>query len=239
MQPTYETRVIGLAPCGAGALSVAFDRPPGYDFKAGQWFRLTLPTREGEQTKTFSHATAPHDARIELATRLSGSAFKDALAELAPGDTVRISAAGGRLGLSADVSRVTFLVGGTGITPVRSILREARAVGRHFDDALLVYGNRDDSCVPFLDELLALSDIGVRVVQVLEHPPANWDGERGFVTAEMVRRHQGALADRPFVVAGPPVMVEAMERVLDELGVGSERRLVERYGVSDRGGTPQ
>ncbi|NTW97873.1 MAG: hypothetical protein HGB28_04910, partial [Oscillochloris sp.] len=52
-------------------------------------------------------------------------------------------------------TRVAFLVGGVGITPARSMLREAVSVGRVFDDVLLVYGNRDATCIPYHEELLA------------------------------------------------------------------------------------
>ncbi len=95
---------------------------------------------------------------------------------------------GGRLALPADATRVAFLVGGVGITPVRSMLRDAVVQGRRFDDALLFYGNRDDSCVPFEEEFEAMADIGVRTVLCFEHPPIGWQGDSGFITAEMVGR---------------------------------------------------
>ena len=142
-----------------------------------------------------------------------------------------MSGPGGRLVLPPELDRVAFLVGGVGITPVRSMLRDAQAAGRTFDDALLLYGNRDDSCVPFEAEFLGMADMGVRMVLCFEHPPADWTGERGFITAEMVGRYLDLEADqRPFVVAGPPVMVQAMERVLDDLAIPAARRMVERFG---------
>jgi len=44
-----------------------------------------------------------------------------------------------------------------------------------------------------------------------------------------VRRYVDPADGRPFYVAGPPVMVTAMERVLDELGVEGEQRRIERF----------
>jgi NAD(P)H-flavin reductase len=85
--------------------------------------------------------------------------------------------------------------------------------------------------MPFADEFRAMSDIGVRTVLCLEHPGPDWAGERGFITAETVRRHLDLGADnRPFFVTGPPVMVDAMEKVLDDLDVAPERRIIERFG---------
>lgn len=230
MASTYQTVVEATDACGGDVVMYRFALPEGYQFRAGQWFRLTLQTAEGPETKTFSHCSAPSDGTIELTTRLSGSAFKAALGRLAPGDEVTVSGPGGRLRIPDGASRITFLVGGVGVTPVRSLLRDAVSGNRVFDDALLVYGNRAPDCAPYLQEFEGMASIGVRVVEVYERLETGQHGERGFITAELVRRLQDPSDGRPFMVAGPPVMVSAMERVLDDLGVADDRRIVEWFG---------
>lgn len=183
-----------------------------------------------QQSKVFSHASAPADDFIDMATRFSGSPYKNVLAALAVGDEALLGGPGGRLVLPQDASRVVFLTGGVGITPVRSFLRDALATGRDFDDALVLYGNRSQRCVAFLDELQAIEGHGVRVVLCYEHPDAGWQGESGFITAETVLRHIGSIGGRLFAVSGPPPMVDAMEAVLDKLAVPPEARLVESFG---------
>lgn len=233
MLEQFQTTVASMEYCGSDILIVRFAKPAAYAFRAGQWFRLTLATEEGEQTKTFSHASAPDDEWIEMGTRLSGSAFKNALAALSEGVPAALSAPGGRLALDDAVVRAGFLAGGVGITPIRSILRDRSARGVAFDDAVLLFGNRDIACVPWGDELDALRSLGVRVVHVPETPPQGWPGESGFITSAMVRRHAPRASELSWVVAGPPVMVRVMEKVLDELGVSEDRRLVERFGARD------
>ena len=230
MTSSFQVELLGKEMCGEDILTCRFSRPSGYRFAAGQWFRLTIETAEGADTRTFSHCSGPDDEYLETTTRLSPSAFKVALSALEPGAPVTIAGPGGRLALPPTADRVCFLVGGVGVTPVRSILRDAAATGRVFDDALLMYGNRDESCVPFADEFAGMASVGLRTVVCFEHASPAWDGERGFISAETVRRHLDPDDGRPFFVAGPPVMVGAMERVLDDLGVGLERRIVERFG---------
>lgn len=234
MPARFEVELLGKELCGAEVLTCRFSRPEGYSFRAGQWFRLFLQTPEGELAETFSHCAAPGDDALELTTRLSGSAFKNALAALEPGAGVTISASAGRMAIPHDARRVCFLVGGVGITPVHSMLRDAEQTGRTFDDALLFYANRDERCAPFAEEFLAMGDFGARTVLCFEHPSDGWQGERGFITAETVRRHVDPLDGRPFLVAGPPVMVEAMECVLDELVVPQTSRIVEHFGAALR-----
>jgi ferredoxin-NADP reductase len=212
-------------------VTLRFERPDAYSFTPGQWFTLRLSIGDELQTETFSHCSAPSDPYLEMTTRLTASPFKQALAALELGAIVHIAGPGGRLGITAGVSRLAFLVGGVGITPVRSMLRDARTQGRVFDDAAILYGNRDDSCVPYREEFADMAGSGVRMVLCYESPPNGWSGESGFITAEMVRRYlPGEELNRPFVVAGPPVMVAAMERVLDALSIPAENRLVEHFG---------
>lgn len=232
MAERIEVSYLALEMCGADVATFRFTRPVGYEFTPGQYFGLALETADGRQSETFSHCSAPHDEYLELTTRLTGSPYKVALLRLQPGATAWVTGPGGRLRLPETADKVAFLVGGVGITPVRSILRDARQRGRVFADALLLFGNRDADCVPFEAEFLSMGDIGVRMVVCYEQPPIGWTGESGFITAEMVRGYLDPADGRPFVVAGPPVMVAAMERVLDDLTIVPERRLVERFGRS-------
>ena len=231
MGSRYDVEFLGQEECGAEVFSARFSRPEGFDFLAGQWMVLTLFSGDERLAETFTICSAPSDDYLEITTRLSGSAYKAALCALVPGDRAVVAGPGGRLVLPRDVSRVAFMVGGVGITPVRSMLRDAVATGRTFEDALLLYANHDSTCVPFAAELAEMSGSGVRTVLCYENPPEGWGGESGLITANMVR---GLLPpggdERPFIVAGPPKMVESMERVLDDLAVPVARRLVEHFG---------
>ena len=227
----YDVEFLAREACGVDVVSARFSRPPGFEFVPGQWIVLTLSVGDRRLAETFTICSAPSDDYLEITTRLSGSAYKNALGGLALGDCAVVTGPGGRLALPQDSARVVFLVGGVGITPARSMLRDACARGRTFEDAVLFYANRDTSCVPFEAEFAEMAGSGVRTVLCYEHPPEGWGGESGFITAEMVHRHlPRGREDRPFIVAGPPQMVGAMERVLDELEVPSGRRLVEHFG---------
>jgi len=216
----YEVPYLGMAPCGEGVASFRFEKPDGYAFTPGQFFTITLETREGMESKHFSHADAPGDPVVELTTRLSGSPFKDALLALAPRTEVRISGPKGRLGVPDDATAIGFLAGGVGITPAHSIIRDAvsRSTGLRI---ALFYGNRDENCVPYGDEFrtYASSTPGFLFVETFDDPAEDWTGETGFITADLVRRHLSEPTDMPWIVAGPPRMVEAMKRVVDDLAL--------------------
>lgn len=220
MAADHDVTYIGTASCGEGIASFRFSKPDGYTFSPGQFFTLTLETREGVVSKHFSHADSPDDPVVEITTRLSGSAFKDALLALKPGTAVRINGPKGRLGVPDGATEIGFLAGGVGITPAHSIIRHTVSRKSELDIALF-YGNRDEACIPYGEEFrgYAASVPGFVYVETLDHPGQSWSGESGFISAELVRRYLADPAGRHWIVAGPPPMVEAMRSVVDDLGL--------------------
>jgi ferredoxin-NADP reductase len=218
--------------CGGDLITLRFTRPEGFEYRAGQWISLSVDTPEGEAHRTLSLASAPGDPYLEVLTRVSPSTFKQALAQMRQGSAARVTGPGGRLAVPADARDVTFLAGGTGISPIRGILRDRGQRGVAFDDAILVYGNRAPDCAPFLGELQDLARIGVRTEPVYEQAPADWTGERGLITAHMLLRLGAASGPRVYVAAGPPPMVAAIGDILDDLGVPESARIVERFGAA-------
>jgi glycine betaine catabolism B len=224
----YDVAVIETVSRCPDVLSVRLERPQGYRFEPGQYLALTLQTAGGSQTNPFSHSSAIGDDYLEVTTRLSASPFKQAMSALRPGDRLRIAGPAGRLVLPEDERRIAFLVGGVGITPVISMLRSWEPATA--PAAVLFYGNREPECIPFFDEIAALEGEHLAVVHVVESGTGTWTGERGFITPEIVRGRLDPVDGWLFVVAGPPVMVDAMEACLEALEVPASRALIERFG---------
>lgn len=227
---TYRSVLLGKASVAPGVLRADFRRPEGFVFEPGQHVLLSVETVQGLQEKPFTVASAPGEPDLSIATRLTPSAFKQALDALEPGGEIELTGPlGGRV-LPPDTAKALFLVGGIGITPARSVLRDAALRGTGLD-ATVVYGNQDQSCVPFVEEFDRMAEVspGTRFVHVLAAPLPGWEGETGFITADVVRRHAPDLDERHVVVCGPPAMVQAMDSVVSELGVPAERLTVERF----------
>jgi ferredoxin-NADP reductase len=226
----YETGFLAGETVAPATASLRFVKPAGFAYRAGQFALLRLGTREGEQTKAFTLSSAPGDPYLEITTRLTGSAFKDALVALRPGARVGFSGARGRMTAPDDAGRIAFLVGGVGVTPARSIIRDSvqRATGSEF---ALFYGNRDEGSIPFGAEFdgYAAAYPRIRVVHVLEHPGEGWTGEAGYISASVVRRHIDPLDGWDFFVSGPPSMIEPMRLVVAELAVPEDRLTFESF----------
>ncbi|MEI8344856.1 MAG: hypothetical protein WCG06_02170, partial [Candidatus Omnitrophota bacterium] len=137
----------------------------------------------------------------------------------------------GRFVFEADVSKIAFVSGGIGITPIRSICRDIadRALGT---DVVLVYGNNSIDEIAFRDDLEAMRAHSDRfkVVHVLREAPVGWAGPTGFVSEELLRQQIPDFVQRRFYLCGPPPMVEALKKILvQQLGVPVEHIVTEGF----------
>jgi ferredoxin-NADP reductase len=99
----------------------------------------------------------------------------------------------------------------------------------------LFHGNRRWEEVPFRDELEALRGrLDLRLVHVLEQPPEGWEGERGFISRELLARHlpSDRLGDLHCFLCGPPPMTAAAEAALEALGVPATRIQTEIFELA-------
>jgi ferredoxin-NADP reductase len=107
----------------ADIVSFRFERPPGHEYRAGQWFVITFPGSTEPYEHHFSYSSSPTEPFLEFTTRLRVSAFKNALNALPLGTEVEVEGPYGAFTLQEGLERVVFIAGGIGITCVRSILR--------------------------------------------------------------------------------------------------------------------
>lgn len=225
---TYSTRLVSREAVANGTVAVHLAKPPGFAFTAGQAVYVTLRDGTASDVKghvrTFSIASAPSDPDIVIATRVTDSSFKHALANLPLNSPVEIEGPYGNLTLHDNTTRpVVFLAGGIGITPFRSMIREASARGLA-RDAFLFYSNRTPGDAAFVQELRDVQERYTRfhVVATMtgaEGDCLGWSGERGVITREMLAKHVGDVTTPVYYVAGPPALVRAMTTLLDELRV--------------------
>ena len=152
--PDFETELLSKQEIAEATMAFHFRKPEGFQFRAGQAIDLTLldpPETDVEgNTRAFSVASAPSEPDLVVATRMRDSAFKRVLKAAEGGLRVKIDGPTGSLTLHKNASRpAVFLAGGIGITPFRSMLRDAafQNLPRVID---LFYSNRRPEDAPFL-----------------------------------------------------------------------------------------
>ncbi|MGH8482543.1 MAG: ferredoxin--NADP reductase [Nevskiaceae bacterium] len=224
---SYEVALKHREPVARDTVTLKFEKPAGFAFKAGQSLDLTLinPARTDAKgpKRALSIVSAPYEEHLQVATRVRDSVFKQALRDMPVGTRVQVEGPFGSMTLHGNRSRRgIFVAGGIGITPFMSMLRQAA----HDDlphSLSLIYSNRRPEDAPFLAELEELARRRRGTFQLVTTmtgaaDPA-WHGRVGTINAGLIESVRVPPAMPIFYVAGPPALVAAMRAVLNGMGV--------------------
>ena len=221
-----------------GTMAFHFDKPEGFEFRAGQaldWTLINPPESDAEgNTRAFSITSAPFDPELMIATRMRDTAFKRVLRSIPLGTQVKIDGPSGSFTLHKNASKpAIFLAGGIGITPFRSMIRHASH--EHFAHQLyLFYSNRRPEDAPFLADLEELTRQNpdfhfVATMTEMSKSSRPWKGETGSISPEMLARHIPNLQGPIYYIAGPPAMVTAMRQMLTQAAVDEDDIRTEEF----------
>ena len=209
-------------------MSFGFERRPGYEYRAGQWFVITFPGPLEPYTHHFSHSNSPLEPELEFTTRMRGSEFKNALDALPLGAEVELEGPYGAFTLPDGLERVAFLAGGIGITCVRSILRwlsDRQSASEDIPRSIvLLFANHSEDSIPFRAELEQLEEglPGLRVIHVISQPGKGWPGYRGHIDREVLDRELPRPASWAYYLSGPPPFVRSVQEQLSSGGIQSD-----------------
>lgn len=186
------------------------------NFIAGQYLELTLSHPRSDNRgirRFFTIASSPTEPEIMIVSRFSnaGSSFKNALLNLRPGDTIFANGPSGEFTLPAlpDLRAlpIVFIAGGIGITPFRSIVKYLLDTDQHRDITLLYSAKTEDDFV-FNDLFVQAAKIGIKTVY-----------RAGHLDEETVQKETPDYKNHIFHVSGPEPMVQATEKILENIGV--------------------
>lgn len=226
------------------AVSLRFDLPaelgPVFRFQAGQHLTLRAELQGEEVRRNYSLCTAPHERELRVAVkRIAGGAFSTWVnVGLEPGAVIEVMPPHGSFTCAFEplaARRYVGFAGGSGITPVLSILKTALELEPRSRFALF-YGNRNSAQIMFLEELAAVKNRFLDRLEIFhfleeeEEDVALFNGRLdGEKTEEVLSHLVDPSAIDAFFVCGPGPMMDAVETGLRERGVASDRILIERF----------
>jgi 3-ketosteroid 9alpha-monooxygenase subunit B len=217
--------------------SFVLEIPPALDeafaYSAGQYctFRATIGGEAVVRCYSMSSSPDTGDRFATAVKRVPGGQMSNWMIDtLAPGDTIEVMRPTGLFVLrKTDVPIVAF-AGGSGITPVISIIKSALVTTTR--PIALVYANRSADAVIFNDELERLRSGSAGRLSVHHH----LDSERGFLDAAACAALVGDRAHADFYVCGPGPYMDTVEAGLELRGVSPSQLFIERFEVP--GGVP-
>ncbi|KQY11462.1 hybrid-cluster NAD(P)-dependent oxidoreductase [Rhizobium sp. Root482] len=228
-QETHDVKTFTLA-CPEGK---------HFGFEAGQYFLFDFELGGGIESRCYSISSSPHRKNAFSITvkRVAGGKVSNWLHDtLQVGSRVK---ANGPLGIFARPrgtgGKLLLLSGGSGITPVMSMVREL-ADSCEPADIVFLHAGRSPKDLIFREELsfLAKRIKGLRLYmlpEVLAGEPS-WPGLSGRISAELMALTVPDIAERTVLCCGPAPFMAAARKVVSDLGVPVSNYIEESFDAA-------
>lgn len=231
----FLVKIVGKKQLADGTLGISLEKPRNFSYRAGQYILLHIPSLKEkgarESTHSMSLASAPHQEHLFVVMRISQSDFKQTLNNMAIGDVLEIDGPLGNLWPENIDRPVVFIAGGIGIAPFYGIIEEQRKMGWPRAVSLL-YANRRPEDAAFLEEFSAIANdkfCFVPTMTRLDENDKTWAGERGRVSAALIKKNIKDLSAPLYFIVGLPEMVKATKAELAKLNISPDNIKVESF----------
>jgi len=217
-------------------LEVPADLADKFRYRAGQFLTFRVPHEAGAFNRCYSLSSAPeidgHRLKVTVKRVPGGKGsnwFNDALAE---GNTLHVLPPAGRFVLKDGGAPLLLFGGGSGITPMMSLIKSALRSGSR--KMRLFYANRDKPSIIFDKELLELLAGSSGRLDVIHH----LDAEQGLTKPEEILAALKGFEQAEAYLCGPGPFMTLVERTLVDAGMPRDKVLIERFEASGNDAVP-
>jgi Na+-transporting NADH:ubiquinone oxidoreductase subunit F len=205
-------------------IRLRLQEPAEISHRPGQYVQVQAPSPEGPVFRAYSISSPVYEPNIiQLVVRLvPGGIGSTYLHNVQPGDTVYFTGPYGEFWLNEDPSvEIVCVGGGCGIAPMRNIIL---SLYEKWPERVcwLFFGCRTTRDIFYLKEWEEFSKKhpNFHVIYALSdelEEGEKWDGETGFIHLSADKHLESGVSRQAFL-CGPPLMIEAVTRVLKEKG---------------------
>lgn len=205
-----------------------------FHFSPGQYITLKNPFYLSHEEHPFSIASSPETQNaIELCIKVYGD-WTHHLMQFPEGRQLFVSQPMGNFIWKNNLSHAVFLLGGIGISPIMSMLRFLKGSKYKPKSITMFYGNRTIDTVAYRNELMKLQQsLPLKIVNIYSHLSDNhpWQGYRGFITDEIIKKEVDISVPHTFFIVGPPIFIEKMQHILKDFSTPQENIKLETISL--------
>lgn len=238
--PYYSLRVREVIEDTADTKSLVFEIPPQeaqrFRYRPGQFLTLRIAYEGRHLLRCYSLASCPlvdEAPRVTIKRVTQGRVSNWICDRIKAGDAIEVKSPAGHFTPRSLHDDFLLLAGGSGITPIFSIIKSALIAGR--GRLYLIYANRDERSVIYRDELKALANAHPGRLQV-----THWlDSVQGLPSLAQLAELARPWSQADCYVCGPQAYMDCAIETLRGLKVASSRIHVERFvSLPDEEDTP-
>lgn len=219
------------------AVNLVFNKPEKFNYEPGQFLTIIQEVDGKKIRRAYSLCTTPFEDEFPAVTvkRVSGGVMSNFLNEsIKPGDELEVMEPMGLFTTEYkpdNTRHAVFFGGGSGITPLISIIRSV-LLKEPESKASLVYGNRSTDYIIFrelLDELQSKYPERFSVIHILEEGDADYSGRPTKEMVDQICTSISCDSQTEFYICGPQPMMDISYDGLIDAGYSKERIRIESF----------
>ncbi len=248
MSKFHTLKVIDIVNETADTVSVAFEVPDNlkqeFSYKQGQYLTFKFSINGEELRRSYSICSSPADEnelRVAIKKVKEGRMSTFINEKIKVGDTMEVMIPMGNFYTELDPSNqknYILFAGGSGITPILSILKTALKL-EPLSTVTLFYGNNDESSIIFKKQIEAIAEANTdrfRAFHILSSFPAGHHALlQGLMTKEknieLIKNYVNTAADNEYFVCGPGPMMDSTAAALKELKIDEAKIHIEYFSA--------
>lgn len=223
-------------------ITIQFEKHPSLDrYCSGQFINIFKKDERHAVSRAYSFSSSPATDELPAVTvkRVAGGEMSGHLVDhLKEGEIITVSDPMGRFGLSADLDKkhLIFVAGGSGITPLFSMIKTALIISEHVQVSL-IYANQTFESVIFREQLQHLADrysSRFKITHFIEEKhnendfsPCLTGRINQIELTKAISAVKGVMTE--VYVCGPTAMMETISKYLDDVNFISEHRFFESF----------
>lgn len=220
----HIVKIMSTAKITRDVLQIVTERPPQYTFVPGQATEVSINKNDWRTEKRpFTFTCLPCDDHLQftIKTYPSHKGVTNELLQLKESDELILHDVFGAIAYNGEG---IFIAGGAGVTPFISIFRDLQSKGA-IGSNRLIFANKTKADIILEDEFRRL--LGDKFINILSDEKVNGYAN-GYITADFIKANSDGM-DKMFYVCGPPSMMAAVEKQLQDLHVNKKSIVKEGF----------
>jgi ring-1,2-phenylacetyl-CoA epoxidase subunit PaaE len=239
----YDLTIKNIVNETRDAITIVFQQPDTkISYKSGQFLTLIIPVQGKEVRRAYSLCSSPFtDGDLAVTVkRVDKGLMSNWLPDnLKAGSKIKVMEPMGQFTTefeSANKRHLVMFAGGSGITPMMSIIKSTLTQEPN-SICSLIYCNRDIDSIIFkeeFDKLQTTYEGRLHVIHILDNAPMNWQGYSGLLNHEMLKKLFERIPNwgdekTTYLMCGPEGMMKNVDTLLEQHSIPKNRIFKESF----------
>ena len=230
----YTSKIIEIKEETHDTKSIKFEKPQGFNYKAGQYCIFEHNLGEDLIKRSYSLSSSPTENFLQITVKhIPNGIMSTYLHQMKIGDSLVFVGPIGKFVFDESFKNVVFIAGGSGISPFRAMCKYVFDKNIKDIKITVIYGSRSPEDIIMVNELndYLKGHPNFKLYLTVDRPNDTWQFHTGFIDANFIKEAtQNSVKNKDYFLVGPTPMMTAIKNALLSLDVEEKHIHLDAWG---------